>query len=204
MKKKLFLYVDVGNTLIDCSTVFQNAAMKFNLTVKDITSVFNENLEKVTKGSISAKELWQKCIKKFNISEASNFDFLTSWVSDYKPILPMHNLLYQFKSSYHIGLLSNIYKGMLPLIKKDGNIPKIQYKTIIFSCDIGMMKPEQKFYEFAQDKAGVTASEIIYIDDRLDFLKPAANMGWKTLFFDFDNIEESVKNIKNLLLCNYL
>ena len=99
-------------------------------------------------------------MKKYHIPEADNFDFLESWVSDYKPIPEIHNFIHNIKSNYKIGLLSNIYKGMWPLLLEKKLIPDIRYEAVIFSCGVGMRKPEEGIYALAQKK--LKRSRIIF------------------------------------------
>lgn len=197
--EKKFIYFDVGNTLIDCSTAFHNAALKFNLTAEDIGSVFDENHDEITKGTMSSQEFWEKCIQKFNLQRDENFNFLESWVSDYKPIYPMHNLLYKIRSQYRIGLLSNIYKGMRPIIFKKNLIPHIDYESIIFSCDVKMMKPDREIYQLARKKAGVNMEDILFVDDRADFLETAKNLGGQIFLFNDMEAKKSVKELEKYL-----
>lgn len=115
--------------------------------------MFDEHHDSITKGSMSADQFWGKCIQRYNLKNASNYNFLESWVADYQPIREMHELVYRLVPRYKIGLLSNIYKGMLPLLLEKGIIPNIQYEQIVFSCDVGMMKPDSDIYTLAQKRA---------------------------------------------------
>ncbi|HBC72940.1 MAG: hypothetical protein UX91_C0006G0133 [Candidatus Amesbacteria bacterium GW2011_GWB1_47_19] len=154
VKQIKFIYFDVGGVLLDWTKVFQTAASKFNITVDDIGDVFDENHDPITEGFLDAKDFWGKCIQRYDLKNASDYDFLNSWVSDYQPINEIHDLIFRVKSKYKIGMLSNIYKGMLPLLLKKGIIPGINYDQIIFSCDVAMMKPNLNIYKLAQERAG--------------------------------------------------
>lgn len=195
-----FIYFDVGGTLVDWSNVFKTAASKFNLSVDDIDRVFGENHDPITKGLITSREFWEKCIQKYNLKNADSFDFLDSWVSDYKPIREMHDLVIKIQSQYKIGLLSNIYEGMLPLLLEKKMIPNISYEQIIFSCDVGMMKPEPDIYALAQERAGVNQENILFVDDREDFLETAKQAGWKTFLFNNKKVDVSVRELESYLI----
>lgn len=194
-----FIYFDVGGVLIDWKRAFQTAANTFQITVKDIGTVFEENHDNLTKGIITSQDLWHKVVQRYNLHHADNYDFVASWVSDYRPITQVHELVYKIKSKYKIGLLSNIYTDMLPLLLKKKIIPKISYKAIIFSCDVSMMKPHRNIYELAQQKAGVGAQHILFIDDREDYLEQAKKLQWQTFLFDYQNVEGSAKALERRL-----
>jgi len=200
MDKNHFIYFDVGNTLVDCSNYFKTATTKFHLKEDDLKKVFDENLDSITKGSLDPKQFWEKCIERYGIQNAHNYNFLESWVSDYEPITEMHEFIGKLKSQYHIGLLSNIYKGMLPLLLEKGLIPKINYDQVIFSCDVGMMKPNPDIYALAQNKANVDSKNILFIDDRQDFLDGAKGVQWNTFLFNDKQRINSIKELEEFLL----
>ena len=194
-----YIYFDVGGVLLDWSRVFEGAATKYNLDPEDIGKVFDQNHDDITKGVLSAKGFWDKCIQKYNLKNASDFDFLDSWVSDYSPIKEIHNLIKKITPKYKIGLLSNIYKNMLPFLLEKELIPNILYDQIIFSCDVGMMKPNPDIYELAQNKAGVSSNEILLVDDREDYLEGAKKLCWNTFLFDQKQRVSYVKKLEEYL-----
>ncbi len=197
-----FIYFDVGSVLIDWQNVFTTAAQYHQLTVDEIGSVFDENADDLTKGIMSPASFWQEVIKKYHIKNASHYDFLSSWVADYKPIAPTHALIHDIKHKYNIGLLSNIYKGMLPKLLEKELIPNIEYHSIVFSCDVGMMKPEPEIYVLAQQLAGVSPKEILFIDDKQENLDAADNVGWQTFLFNSQDNAHSVQQLKKQLSAN--
>ncbi len=162
--------------------------------------VFNENVESITKGFLNSQQFWKMCIKRYNIQNANDFNFLESWVSDYEPILEMHEEIIKLKSKYQIGLLSNIYKGMLPLLLERKLIPNINYDQVVFSCDVGIMKPNLDIYALAQKNANVEAKSILFIDDRQDFLDGAKEAGWNTFLFNDKDRKNSINDLEEYLL----
>ncbi|MFH1064751.1 MAG: HAD family hydrolase [Candidatus Woesearchaeota archaeon] len=57
----------------------------------------------------------------------------------------------------------------------------------VFSCDVGMIKPEKDIYRLALDRLGVSAERALMVGDRLmnDVLGPAS-VGMRGLFLDRD------------------
>ncbi len=200
MHHDLFIYFDIGGVLLDWSKVFETATTKFDLKVGDIGAVFDEFVEQVTKGFLTPQQFWGKCIQKYNLKNADNYDFLESWVSDYQPIQEMHELIHKLKPKYNIGLLSNIYQGMLPLLKEKELIPNIHYEQIIFSCDIGEMKPNPDIFAYAQKRAGVDSNKILLVDDSENNLDAAKKVNWNTFLFNNRQREYSVKKLEDYLM----
>lgn len=88
---------------------------------------------------------------------------------------------------------------MLNQLIKKKYVPDILYDAIIDSSEVGLRKPERTIYLLAQEKARVNNKEILLIDDRKDFLDEAIKIGWQVYLFDHNNINKSVKDIKNIL-----
>ncbi|USG60617.1 HAD-IA family hydrolase [Sneathiella marina] len=55
------------------------------------------------------------------------------------------------------------------------------FNQVIESSKIGLRKPDPRIYEFACSEMGVTADEVVYLDDLGINLKPASAMGMKTI-----------------------
>jgi HAD superfamily hydrolase (TIGR01509 family) len=199
MSKIEFIYFDVGGTLLDWKDAFRTAAEKFDLTVQEINTVFLKHHDEITKGLMTTREFWKACINKYNLKNADDYDFLDSWVGDYKPIKEMHKLVMKIKDKYKIGLLSNIYEGMRPILLKKKIIPDIKYDQIIFSCEVQMRKQNMEIFELATKKAKTKPEKILLVDDRKDFLANAESLGWQTFWFDNENRADAVNGLETFL-----
>lgn len=47
----------------------------------------------------------------------------------------------------------------------------------VFSCSVGVVKPERKIYEIAADRLGVTTGDCLFVDDRPEFVEGAVEAG---------------------------
>jgi putative hydrolase of the HAD superfamily len=194
-----FVYFDIGGVLVDWSRAFMGAANKFGLHVEDIGEVFDANAEAVTKGIITPEDIWKECTQRFALKDAVGFDFLNSWVDDYRSIHNGHALVVQINKQFKVGLLSNIYAGMLPLMLAKKLIPNITYDQVVLSCEVGKMKPEVEIYDLAQERAGVSAREVLLIDDRQDYVDGAKHAGWSGVVFDGKDLIGTVGRIEECL-----
>lgn len=103
------------------------------------------------------------------------------------------------QDKYKIGLLSNIYKDMWPLLKTKGIVPDIEYSSAILSCDAGFGKPSEAIYELALKSAGVKPNEILYVDDKGINLAPAQQAGWNIVPFNMLYPSKTVSLIYSLV-----
>jgi putative hydrolase of the HAD superfamily len=85
---------------------------------------------------------------------------------------------------------------------KKGNLPEVNYEAIIQSCDLNLVKPEEAFFKYAQDVANVLASEILFIDNKLENIDKARSLGWQVTWYDVNNPQKSAAGIKRVLNLN--
>lgn len=199
MKVK-FIYFDIGGVMADTDNYFKEATKKFGISLKEFTEFWQDNFrDEMTCGKTTPQEFWKKSIIKFNLNNAEDYNFIESWMSDYIPRKKIHELAKKLSKKYEIGLISNLYPGMMPKLIELGMVADINYTAKILSNEVGLMKPEKAIYELATVKAGVKPEEILLIDDRQDFIEGAKATGWQTFWFDEKNIEKTLGKIERLL-----
>ncbi len=200
MNKIKFIYFDIGGVMADTTNYFIGSMTKFGIPVDKFTKLWEENFrDGMTRGKITSQEFWKKAVKKFNINDAEDYNFVDSWMGDYVPRPEVHDLAKRLSKKYKIGLISNLYSGMMPGLIKMGKVADIDYSAIILSCETGLDKKEKKIFEVATKKAKVKAEEIFFIDDRKIFIEMAKLTGWQTFWFNENNIDKSIKQIEKLL-----
>ncbi len=104
-----------------------------------------------------------------------------------------------------IGILSNFNSG---LEKKINDIFGPMFSHIVGSEAQGFGKPDQRFYQLALDRIGLSAKHILYIGDSIKLdMEPAQNLGFRTLLIDRDKIFpffnrriESLKQIPEIII----
>ena len=196
---KLVLF-DIGGVLIDYERAFRTASIEQDIPYELIGDSFNKYDKEITSGEISPQELYLKCLEENNLHADKNYDFTDSWIRDYSSIKPMYNLNHKLKSANQLGLFSNIYKNMIPVLKKKKLIPDIVYDYLFISCDTGLQKPDLEAYEQVMETTKLRPEEILFIDDRDDNLAVATFLKWNILKFSKTNPASSVKKLIKMLL----
>ena len=84
-----------------------------------IGDTFDKYDREITLGNITPQELYLKCLEENNLKANTNYDFTDSWVRDYSSIKPTYDLVHKLKPTYQVGLFSNIYKNMIPILKRE-------------------------------------------------------------------------------------
>lgn len=95
---------------------------------------------------------------------------------------PTIDLLRELKTKYKIHLLSNTNNIHMTCVRKkiaDTDIPPFAeiFHNDFYSHEIGMRKPDTEIFEFVVEKGGMTPNSTLFLDDNLDNLKGAAQLG---------------------------
>lgn len=88
--------------------------------------------------------------------------------------------MHKLKSNgFKIGLISNIISPVRDIIKRFGYYDV--FDEVIFSCEVGLLKPQKEIYELALHRMDTIAQEAIFIDDKQLNLDTANTMGFTAL-----------------------
>jgi HAD superfamily hydrolase (TIGR01509 family) len=195
-----FIYFDVGNVFHTFGHIYETAAKDFNISPDDIGNLFDKYDDQITKGCINATDFWHKCCLELNLKNGFNYDFVHSWVHDYVNIPSVHKLTKELVKKYKVGIFSNHYIGTFAESLSQEKIPKINYSAVVVSAEVGFRKPQPEIYQIAEEKCGFTGSDIFFIDDKQINLNEATRHSWQTFLFDPKHPEESVDNLRSILL----
>jgi FMN phosphatase YigB (HAD superfamily) len=182
-KPKLILF-DFGGVLVDYSQSFVTASREQNIPIEYLDNAFDNNEDDITRGKIKPQDIYKIAVKESGVQVGDDYDFTSSWVRDYIVIEAAYDLLVTLSKNYFVGILSNIYKGILERSIKIGKLPNIEYNYIFESCEISYKKPEIGIYRYVEERTGLEGSEILFIDDRQDFIDGAKELNWGTFLFN--------------------
>jgi putative hydrolase of the HAD superfamily len=65
---------------------------------------------------------------------------------------------------------------------------------IVYSHEVGMSKPDPRIYQLACDRLGVRPEQVVFLDDRPDFVEAALEAGITAILFQ-DN-EQAIADIE--------
>jgi len=83
---------------------------------------------------------------------------------------------------FEISMLSNYVSEWSLFLKEMHNLERY-FKNFIVSGDVGCRKPDKEMYEITLDILHAKADDCILVDNFLKNLKPASEIGFKTIFF---------------------
>jgi putative hydrolase of the HAD superfamily len=188
---------DWGGVLIDdpipglisfCSNYLHSSQEEF----QRVLHKFRPDFEK---GIISEHVFWERICLQLGVQtpEIKSLwgDAFKSVYSEKKEVFFMAYSLRE--NGYRIGLLSNT--EVPPMNFFSERAYKV-FDVTIFSCEVGITKPERGIYEITLNRLGVQPNEAIFIDDKEENIKGGEEIGINTILFK--SPEELKKELVNL------
>lgn len=192
-----FLYLDVNGCLVRFfHAAFTQLSLETGAPSDVIESSFWHYNDAVCRGEMTMDEFNQLFAEKLGIAELDWSDY---YMDAIEPITEMRELVNWASEHYRVGLLTNIMPGLVSAMLADGKLPNVDYDVIIDSSEVGAIKPEEKIYEIAQERAGVAPEQILFVDDGRTNLMAAERLGWKVLWFDDYRPSESTSRVRSAL-----
>jgi len=133
--------------------------------------------------------------EKFKIQFPPDFSLLTYYVDYFQPNTSLWPVITEIKRTSKVGLLTNMYVGMLDLIRDRNLFPSIDWDVVIDSSKVDLQKPDPKIYLLAQKLSGVENGEILFVDNSKKNIDAAKNLGWTIFYFGSSDYEKSSSNL---------
>ncbi len=184
---------DLGNVLLDIDykltekRLSEVTGLDINRVLMDHGEIFN----KFETGKIPYVVFFNY-LTKISVKTAFINDMLPAWNA---MLLEVHLSTWQFlesiSSQYNCYVLSNTNEIHITWFDKylEQHFSKDEwynelFKKCYYSHEIGLRKPDKSCFEFVLSDAGLIASETLFIDDTLENVESAINLGINTLHFD--------------------
>ncbi len=188
-----FLYMDINGCLVRFfHSAFTTLANDTGISSTTIESIFWHYNDAVCRGAMTVDEFNSVLAKEIGVEKV---DWTKYYMDAVEPISEVHSVLTWASKHYKVGLLSNIMPGFITQMIGKKLLPDIEYDTIIDSSETGLIKPEADIYSLAEQKAGVPANEILFVDDSRTNLIAAERLGWQVMWFDDHQPQQSVDKI---------
>jgi HAD superfamily hydrolase (TIGR01509 family) len=192
-----FIYFDVNGCLVHFyQRAFARLAEVTGAPPDAVETAFWHYNDDVCRGTMSLNDFNAKLAERLGVESVQWQDYYLETV---EAIEQMQELLQWASERYKVGLLTNIMPGLLSAMRRNGQLPNINYDAVIDSSEVAAIKPESKIYEIASQRAGVDPEEILLIDDARTNLMAAEKQGWHVLWFDDARPEESVERVRAAL-----
>ena len=173
-------------------------ASKFGLTYEMLESIVygSRSASQAAKGAIPVTEHWKSVQTLLKIPDDQLRAFKESFWAGDKVDEDLVNWIDQLRPTYKTALLSNAWEDMRD--KAEKHYPFLHaFDVSVFSAEIKMAKPDAEFYQWMLNKLQVAAEESIFIDDMLDNVLAAKELGIHGV--RFINREQTIEDVKAIL-----
>ena len=150
-----------------------------------------------TMGKISEGEYFRLVQNNFN-EEIDFTELKNIMLQKFIPNPELIKYIKTLKNKYIIGIITNNPKEWF-----DNLLEKFSWKNLFdvkaVSGYLHIRKPDKEIFLYALKNAGVSGDEAVYVDDRIDRVEGARQVGMKIIIFkDVDSLKKNFKkDIKN-------
>jgi glucose-1-phosphatase len=190
----------IKNILFDLGGVLYH--IDYNLTIKAFEKLGIDNFHKhfsqqqqnnlfdrLETGRVSSEEFISEM--KVLLPKCSDKQIIDAWNALLLEI-PQENiqLLEKLSKKYKLYLLSNTNSIHIERINeqlyKKYNFKNLNplFDTVFLSHEIGMRKPNTDTFEYVLDEAGINANETLFIEDSIQHIESANNVGIQTRLWE--------------------
>jgi HAD superfamily hydrolase (TIGR01509 family) len=137
--------------------------------------------------------------RKFGLKVPKRYSFLKDFVNRFERNESIWPVIKKSKQKSKIGLLTNMYPGMLEMIEKKKLMPNILWDVIIDSSVEKVVKPQKAIFKLAQERAKVKANEILFVENSKTHVEAAKRFGWQTFLYDSTEMKTSNQKLLEIV-----
>lgn len=188
---------DLGGVLVE--DVGPKAAKaissKFGVEAAKFLKAFENNQADFRRGKISEDELWIRIAADLKVPKPRKtklwFEAVMHEYNESDEVFAIAKKLR--RAGYKTVLISNTEEPIARYIDKHH---KDESDLRIYSCFVGMLKPDREIYDLTLNKLGVGAGEAVLVDDKTEILVGTSKLGMKGILFEND--EQLLRELRNL------
>lgn len=186
---------DWGGVLIDSLSraVVSYCAHKLGVNEDALQDAVKKHMARFESGLMTEEELWLAVNKDLSMKLPTKPLWKEAFAHLYNERPEMFSLIDSLKKNYKIGFLSNCETPAMEFFLEKGYK---QFDATVFSCKVGLLKPEPGIYELILDKLGIVAEEAVFIDDKKKNIEAAEALGIKVVLFE--SPEQVISDLREL------
>ena len=172
------LIFDLGNVLAfhDNELLFAQMAKAYRTSREAMREKLSGDLwERVNKGKLPGDALRLELNARLNGALGED-EFFALWNCHFTLNPPMIERVEQLEGRFQRVLLSNTHDQHIAFLRP--KLPLLErFDGLVFSCEVGEMKPSPVVYQRALSLAGCAANEACFFDDAVAYVEGARRLG---------------------------
>jgi epoxide hydrolase-like predicted phosphatase len=180
---------DWGGVLIDDPNpgLMQYCARALKVSKEDYIKAHSKFADDFQKGTVCEEEFWGKICGELNVPKP-NIPSLwaEAFEAAYMPRNGMFSMAARLQENGHLtAVLSNTEAPAMQYFHQQ---QYDMFNVLVFSCLVGVKKPDRKIYELTLEKLGSQPRQSVFIDDNPEYINGAKEIGINTILFQ--NIDQ--------------
>jgi len=147
------------------------------------------------KGEISRNELMRSIRDELKLSPDGYPDLEDRFFAGDRVDYELVDFIRDLKTRYKIGIISNAWPEVADVLETWEIADAFDF--VVGSGDVGVMKPDPKIYHLALDGLGVRPEEAVFVDDFIENIEGARNLGIHAIHFK--NPAQVIADINTIL-----
>jgi putative hydrolase of the HAD superfamily len=176
--------LDMGNVLIfhDDQLLFRRLGERAGLPAAEVQKrITGPSWDIANRGEMTGEEIWRGICGSLGLQLAAG-EFNELFCCHFRVHTAVMPLVQSLVGQVELVLLSNAnsvhvehIRPLLPVLN--------DFDHVLFSCELGMSKPDPRFYKEALRRAGSAPEKTAYFDDIEAYLPPARALGIRAFQF---------------------
>lgn len=190
---------DIGGVVVhsDFKTIWLNFGQRIGLSKNFVAEYHYEKFHELLTGIISLEQFWKDML---DAGVNPKLDIEKVWIEEGMKNREVNtgllSIIEKLRGNYSVGVLTNLTPSRLILDEKMGLYSHFDYSVL--SCKEGIRKPNPEFYKLCLKVASVKPGEAIFIDDKESCIKPAEEVGMKTILYTYSDNAKLLGDLKQL------
>jgi epoxide hydrolase-like predicted phosphatase len=180
------VFFDFGGVILrtEYQSPRQGLAERFNMDYEEIEKVVfgSESARRASLGEITEEAHWLEVLKRLGqpASEMKAFQdvFFGGDVIDRELV----HFIRSLRGRVHTGLISNAWSGLRDYLAKE-KLTDL-FETLVLSAEVAVIKPDERIFTLALERAGVRPTEAVLLDDFPVNIEGCEKVGMKGILFN--------------------
>lgn len=182
----------MGSVLVGAEwrIIYKRIAKKLRISEEKVKEISSPLLEKWNVGRIDEKEFWKGFEKRLGRKIDPSFTkdlWFRNHINYTRNISKSWKILAGLRvKKVRLAIISNTIPSHVKAHRKTGRINKLRklgFEFFIWSCDVGLRKPNPRIYKIALRRLNLPAQECVFVDDKLSHIKAARKLGIVVIHF---------------------
>jgi glucose-1-phosphatase len=169
---------DIGGVLVQTTDLAPRQKWERELGLPDwgLSDVFNNDVSRAAfVGAADAPDVWRHVARELQLDAVDTKRIAADfWAGD--AVNTAHiALIESLRGRVKLGILSNAWQDMRA--RDASRIDFSRFDSVVYSCEERVRKPTREIYTRALDKLGSVASQTLFIDDFVENIDAARELG---------------------------